>query len=226
MLVAMIDEALDLSAKVTVEWPGSNTCERNSLAQMVLDVLFTGAYAMKLCSLEQDQSMCNAHTEWQMTTNDAATERIIKGLSGAICEENDMDEKGSNRYPAHRCDEFYTRVVLGGADIDTTRDNGCATPSCDNNGTQKRQLPPLKIEMRNESDHEEVIDEDREHEDIVSTPGNSPRDLYDLNTHEEMEPVWWFGRGDEDYAAPGQLQCGARWGADGDSVGSSRGCLI
>ena len=121
MLVAMIDDAMDLSAKVTVEWPGSHTCERNSLAQMVLDVLFAGAYTMKSCSLEKDRSMCNAHAEWQMTTNDAATERIIQGLSGAVCEKNDMDEKGLNRYPAHHCDEFYTKFVLGGADIDTTR---------------------------------------------------------------------------------------------------------
>ena len=42
MIVAMIDEAIDLSAKVTVEWPGSESTDRNSLAQMVLNVLFAG----------------------------------------------------------------------------------------------------------------------------------------------------------------------------------------
>ena len=93
---------------------------------------------------------------------------------------------------------------MGIASTDTDLDDGCATLSCEGNDTQKRRIPRLTIETQNDSDHEEVIDEDREHEDLVSTPGNSPRDTYDLNAYEEVEPVWWFGRGDEDYAAPGQ----------------------
>ena len=164
---------------------------------------------------EKSQETCSGHTERQIATNDATTKQSMMDLSGDKCSNNVARKTESGQTPGHHGDEFYTKVVVGGTGVEATSGDGVAMVSSEKKESEKNTqvntrrtaqegMPPLRIVTQAESDNEDVIDENREHEDIASTPGNSPRDLFDLDVHEDMEPVWILGRDEEDYAAPGQ----------------------